>query len=213
MLKKVLLSVATIVAVLVIGFVVVVAMQPSEFHVERSATMDAPAETVFAQINDFHKWDAWSPWLNIDPAAKTSYEGPSAGEGAVFRWAGNADVGEGSMTIVESRPNERVRINLHFIKPFEDTAPTEFVLKGDGNQTTVTWTMDGKNNFLSKVFCLFMSMDKMIGSKYEEGLANMKAIVETAPTEPSSEAPDNQRSEKPIDQPAEPSSGTPGQET
>lgn len=213
MLKKVLLSVAAIVAVSVIGFVVVVAMQPSEFHVERSATMAAPPDTVFAQINDFHKWDAWSPWLKIDPSAKTSFEGPSSGEGAVFRWAGNADVGEGNMTIVESRPNERVRINLHFIKPFEDTAPTEFVLKGDGNQTTVTWTMDGRNNFLSKIFCLFMSMDQMIGSKYEEGLANMKAIVETAPTEPSSDAPHNHTSEKPIDRPAKPSSSTPGQET
>jgi Polyketide cyclase / dehydrase and lipid transport len=213
MLKKVLLSVAAIVVVLVIGFVIVVAMQPSEFHVERSAIMAAPAETVFAQVNNFHKWDGWSPWLKIDPAAKTSFEGPSSGEGAIFRWSGNAEVGEGSMTIVESRPYELVRINLHFIKPFEDTAPTEFVLKGDGKQTTVTWTMDGKNNFLSKIFCLFMSMDQMIGSKYEEGLANMKAIVETAPIEPSSETPDNHRSEKPIDKPAEASSSTPGQET
>jgi hypothetical protein len=180
--------------------------------VKRSATMAATAETVFAQINDFHKWDAWSPWLKIDPSAKTSFEGPSSGEGAIFRWSGNADVGEGSMTIVESRPNERVRINLHFVKPFEDTAPTEFILKPDGNQTTVTWTMDGKNNFLAKIFCLFMSMDQMIGSKYEEGLANMKTIVETAPKELSSDAPNNPPSEKSIDKPAEPSSSTPGQE-
>jgi hypothetical protein len=143
--------------------------------------MAAPAEEVFAQVNDFHNWEGWSPWLDLDPNAKTTFEGPSSGEGAIFRWAGNENVGEGSMTITDSRPHELVRIDLHFLKPMEGTATCAFTLRPEGDQTSVTWSMDGENDFAGKAMCLVMDMDEMIGSKYEEGLARMKAIVE-APT-------------------------------
>lgn len=170
--------VVLVIGILVAGFAVVVALQPSTYHVERSAAMTASPADVFAQVNDFHKWEAWSPWAKLDPSAKYSYEGPEAGKGAIIRWAGNHEVGEGSMTIVESRPNELIRIQLDFVKPFEDTAMTEFTFKPQGDQTVVTWSMSGQNKFIGKAFCLFMNMDKMIGEKYEQGLANMKALVE-----------------------------------
>ncbi len=63
MLKKILIGLAVLVAL----FVVVVALQPSEFQVERTATIAAPPADVFAQVNDLHKWDAWSPWAKLDP--------------------------------------------------------------------------------------------------------------------------------------------------
>jgi uncharacterized protein YndB with AHSA1/START domain len=177
---KMLRNVLVVLLILVAVFAGIVALQPSTYHVERSATMAAPPSEVFSQVNDFHKWDAWSPWAKLDPAARYTYEGPAAGKGAIIRWAGNHEVGEGSMTILESRPNELVRIQLAFVKPFEDTATTEFTFKPQGDQTVVTWSMSGKKNFLGKAFCLFMNMDKMIGEKYDEGLANMKAVVENA---------------------------------
>jgi len=177
MLKKILIALAAIIVV----FVAVVAMQPSEFRIVRTATMSAQAPAVFAQVNDFHNWEAWSPWAKLDPAAKNSFEGPSAGTGAIFRWAGNKEVGEGSMTITESRPNELIRFNLEFLKPMAGTSTAEFTFKPDGDQTAVTWGMAGKNNFISKAICLFMNMDKMVGGKFEEGLAAMKSIVEAAP--------------------------------
>ena len=177
MIKKILIGLAVIVVV----FVGVVAMQPSDFRIVRTATMSAPAPAVFAQVNDFHNWEAWSPWAKLDPAAKNSFEGPSAGIGAIFRWAGNKEVGEGSMTITESRPSDLIRITLEFLKPFAATNSAEFTFKPDGDQTAVTWSMAGKNNFISKAICLFMNMDKMVGGKFEEGLAAMKSIVEAAP--------------------------------
>ena len=177
MLKKILIVLAAIVVV----FVGVVAMQPSDFRIVRTATISAPAPAVFAQVNDFHNWEAWSPWAKLDPAAKNSFEGPSAGIGAIFRWAGNKEVGEGNMTITESRPNDLIRIKLEFLKPFQATNIAEFTFKPDGDQTAVTWGMAGKNNFISKAICLFMNMDKMVGGKFEEGLAAMKSIVEAAP--------------------------------
>lgn len=177
MLKKILIALVAIVVV----FLVVVAMQPSDFRVARTATISAPAPAVFAQVNDFHNWEAWSPWAKLDPAAQNSFEGPSAGRGAIFRWAGNREVGEGSMTITESRPSDLIRIKLEFLKPFEATNTAEFTFKPDGDQTAVTWSMAGKNNFISKAICLFMNMDKMVGGKFEEGLAQMKSVVEAAP--------------------------------
>jgi len=145
------------------------------------ATIGAPAPVVFAQVNDFHNWDAWSPWAKIDPAMKKTHEGAPAGTGAIYTWAGNDQVGEGRMTLTESRPNELVRIKLEFMKPFASTADTEFTFKPAGDQTAVTWSMAGEKNFMAKAFGLFMNMDKMIGDDFEKGLAQMKSVAEAAP--------------------------------
>ena len=178
MIKKILLyGIVVIVLVCVIGCVVV-AMQPAHYHVERSATMNAPAAVVFNQVNDFHKWDAWSPWAKIDPNMKTNFEGAPAGNGAVYSWVGNSDVGEGRMTITDSKAAELIKIKLEFVKPFAATNATVFNFKPQGNQTAATWAMDGDNNFVGKAFCLFMNMDKMVGGDFEKGLAQMKTIAE-----------------------------------
>lgn len=174
--KMIVLAVVAIVVV----FVVIVAMQPSEFRIERSATIPAPAEFVFSQVNDFHNWEAWSPWAKLDPAVKNSFEGPEAGPGAIFKWSGNDKVGEGTMTLTESRPNDLIRIKLDFVRPFEDTSTAEFTFKLQGNQTLVTWTMFGRKNFIGKAVCLFMNMDKTVGGEFEKGLAQMNAAVEAA---------------------------------
>jgi uncharacterized protein YndB with AHSA1/START domain len=189
MAKKILIRTLIVLAVIIVAFVGLVAMQPSEFRIERSATIAAPPAEVFAQVNDFHKWEAWSPWAKLDPAAKNSFEGPPEGEGAIFRWDGNDQVGTGSMTITESHPNDLIRIRLDFVKPFEDTSTAEFTFKPEGDQTVVTWSMFGENNFISKAFCLFMNMDKMIGDKFAEGLASMKSVVEAAPKDEAEAAP------------------------
>jgi uncharacterized protein YndB with AHSA1/START domain len=167
-------------AAVVVVFAVVVALQPSDFHIVRSATILAPPAAVFSQVNDFHKWEAWSPWAKKDPAAKNSFEGAPSGTGAVFSWAGHREVGEGRMTLTESRPPDLIRIRLDFVKPFAGTNIAEFTFKPDGSQTIVTWSMSGKNNFIAKAFCLFVNMDKMVGGEFEKGLENLKAVTEVA---------------------------------
>ena len=177
MITKILIILAAIVA----AFAIIVALQPSDFRVTRTTTISAPPPAVFAEVNDFHKWDAWSPWAKLDPAAKNSFDGPAAGTGAMFKWSGNNEVGEGSMTITESRPSDLIRFKLDFTKPFEATNTTEFTFKPEGNQTMVTWSMFGTNNFIAKAFCLFNSMDKMVGGQFEKRLASIKSIVEASP--------------------------------
>ena len=171
-------KILAVLAVIVIAFVAIIATRPSEYRVARTATIAAPAPVVFAQVNDFHKWEAWNPWAKLDPAMKQAYAGTPAGAGAIYTWAGNREVGEGRMTMAESRPNEVIRITLEFLKPFAATSTAEFTFKPQGEQTVVTWSMTGENNFIAKAVHLFMNMDTMIGGKFDEGLAQMKAIAE-----------------------------------
>jgi len=153
-------------AVIILLFIVVVASRPSEFRVERSATINAVAPSVFEQVNDLHKWEAWSPWAKLDPNAKSTYAGPAAGTGASFSWDGNNKVGAGTMTIIESRPAELIRFKLEFFKPFKGTNTAEFTFKPQSNQTIVTWAMFGANSFMGKVMGLFINCEKMIGSQF-----------------------------------------------
>ncbi len=165
-------------AIAVAVFVIVVSRQPDDFKVTRSATMAAPVSAVFVQVNDLLKWEAWSPWAKLDPAAKNEFEGPESGVGAIMRWSGNNKVGVGSMTIIESLSDELVRFKLDFLKPFKATNTAEFTFKSEGDQTVVTWSMLGKNNFISKAMGLIMNCDKMVGGQFEQGLSSIKSIVE-----------------------------------
>ncbi|TXD35202.1 SRPBCC family protein [Lujinxingia vulgaris] len=176
MLKKIVFGFAALVVVLV----VVIALQPSEFRVERSQTIEAPAPVVFAQINDFRNWEAWSPWARLDESMEVDHTGAETGEGAVYTWQGNDDVGQGRMTILESTPSEEVVIKLEFIKPFESTNTTRFVLTPAGENTEVSWIMAGDNTFMSKAFGLFFDMDAAIGADFEKGLAAMNIAAKQA---------------------------------
>jgi uncharacterized protein YndB with AHSA1/START domain len=167
-------------AVLVALFIIVVALRPADFRVTRSAAMAAPPEQVFLQVNVLRNWEAWNPWRKMDPQCKMTYDGPPAGVGASYAWAGNNQVGEGRNTITESQPNQRVRFRLEFEKPMKATNTAEFTFQPDGDQTIVTWTMSGKNNFVGKVFGLIVDCDKMCGSQFEKGLAQMKSLAEAA---------------------------------
>lgn len=174
MLKKIL----AVLVVLIAAFAGYVTMQPNELHVERTATISAPASDVFAQVNDLHKWDAWSPWAKLDPNAKVGFEGPGAGKGAVFTWSGNDQIGEGRMTVAESRPNELVDLDVAFTKPFENTSNSTFTFKPEGNQTAVTWSMSGHQNFFERAMCIVFRGKQMVGGQMEKGLAQLKAVAE-----------------------------------
>jgi len=174
MLVKILVAVA----VVILALAAYVATRPDEFSVSRTASFAAPAPAVFAQVNELKKWEAWSPWARKDPQAKSSYAGPASGAGASMSWVGNKEVGEGRMTIVESRPAQLVRFKLEFFKPFAATNSAEFAFKEEGGRTAVTWTMRGQNNFIGKAMCLVFDMDKMVGGDFENGLAGIRRIVE-----------------------------------
>ncbi|HSE04267.1 MAG TPA: SRPBCC family protein [Methylomirabilota bacterium] len=177
MLSKILIALIVIVVV----FAVVVATRPAEFRIERTATIAAPAPAVFAQVNDLHKWEAWSPYARRDPGMKKGFEGAPAGVGAIYTWSGNNEVGEGCTTIIESRPDELIRIRLDFVRPFAATNTAEFTFRPEGDRTAVTWSLAGRHDFMGKAVGLFMNMDRMVGGDFEAGLAQLRSVAEAAP--------------------------------
>lgn len=174
MLKKILIGLAVLI-VLFAGFV---STRPADFKITRSTVIAASPAKVFAQVNDFHRWAAWSPWDKMDLSMKKTFEGPASGKGTMYSWAGNGKVGEGKMTLTESKAPELIQIQLDFLKPMKDTNQCEFSFKPEGKGTQVTWSMTGKHNFVSKAFCVFMDMDKMVGGDFEKGLEALKTVSE-----------------------------------
>ena len=159
------------------GFAAFVARRPSAFRLARSRTMTASPEAVFAQIDDFHRWPAWSPWEKLDPNMHREISGPTSGPGATYYWRGNNKAGEGRMTITDSVPGRNVTIRLEFMKPWKAVNTTRFDLQPSGSGTAVTWEMTGTNNFMAKAFTLFMDMEKMVGPDFERGLASLDAVT------------------------------------
>jgi uncharacterized protein YndB with AHSA1/START domain len=174
MLKKLLLGVA----VLLVALCGLIATRPSTFTVQRTATLKASPDIAFALVNDFHQWGEWSPWDKMDPNQKRTFEGAATGTGSIYGWSGNDQVGEGRMTIEESKANELVRIKLEFIRPWASTNSTTFTFSPAADGVSVTWKMEGHNDFMGKAFSLFMDMDGMVGKDFDNGLANMGKLAE-----------------------------------
>jgi hypothetical protein len=171
------ISIGVGIVLLIIAAIAFVATRPGRCHYERSAVVAAPPDAIFAIINDLHQWGRWSPYDKRDPNMKKSFAGPSSGPGAVYEWNGNKDVGEGRLTIEESRPGELVRMKLEFTRPFKCNNQVNFKLEPSPGGTRVSWIMDGTNNFIGKLMSVFMDMDKMVGSDFEQGLANLNRVV------------------------------------
>jgi len=168
------LAVAAIVAILILA-----SMKPSTFVVERSVTINAPPEKIAPLIDDFHNWNEWSPWVQMDPAMKTTYSGPPTGVGAAYEWEGNSRVGKGRMEMRVVQPL-KTSIKLDFLKPFEGHNTADFVLVPEGSTATrVTWVMYGPLTFIpGKLMSVFTTMDNVIGDDFQRGLANLKVAAE-----------------------------------
>lgn len=169
-----------VVILLVIAMLAFIATRPTDFRIQRSARIDAPPDVVFAIIDDLHKWGLWSPFDERDPNIKKTFEGAASGPGASYAWNGNSQVGEGRMTIVDSKPGELVTMKLDFTRPFKATNEVNFKLEPSGGGTQLSWIMDGKHNFMSKAISLVMDMDKMVGKDFEKGLAKLNTVAQSA---------------------------------
>ncbi|MGV9861899.1 SRPBCC family protein [Rhodococcus koreensis] len=153
-------------------------MASAEFLVERSTVIDASPDVVQPLLDDFRKWQAWSPWEDVDPDLKRTYSGPDSGVGASYAWEGNRKAGSGQMVITESVPGSKVVLDLTFLKPFKAENVTTFLLEPNGAGTIVRWQMTGRNNLFFRIVGVVFPMDKMVGKDFEKGLAQLKATAE-----------------------------------
>ena len=177
--------------IIVVVLAIVIATRPATYRVERSTTITAPSDVVYANLVDFHRWGSWSPWEKLDPQMTRSYSGADSGVGAQYAWTGNDKVGEGRMTITEAALDQLVAIRLEFLKPWKSTSTAHFTLATEGDHTKVTWSMDGTHDSMGKAMSLVMNMDKMIGGDFEKGLANLKSVSEAQAAAADSAAADS----------------------
>ncbi len=167
---------------LLIGVIVILIaglMAPKETNITATTTINAPREAVWEQMVKFKNWPNWSPWHKMDPDQTLTYAGTDGEVGSSYSWKGEK-TGEGTMsnTIVEGM---RMHYQLKFVKPFEATSDGIITAEDGGNGTTsAKWTFHGNNDkFLMRAMGYLMGMDKELQKQFDEGLANMKAYVES----------------------------------
>jgi uncharacterized protein YndB with AHSA1/START domain len=170
--------IAVVLAIAIAIILIVAATKPNTFSIQRATVVKAPPERIFPLINDFHQWGTWSPYENKDPAMKRSYSGAASGQGAVYAWEGNKNVGSGRMEILEASAPSKIVIKLDFFTPFEGHNTAEFTMLPQGDATNLTWLMHGPLPFMGKVMHVFINMDRMVGKDFEIGLANLKRLTE-----------------------------------
>jgi hypothetical protein len=171
--------VAVVLAIAIAVVLILAAIKPDSFAVQRSATVKAPPEKIFALVNGFHQWGSWSPYEHKDPAMKRSFSGTESGKGAVYAWDGDKNVGTGRMEILEAAAPSKILIKLDFFTPFEAHNIAEFTMLPQGDATSVSWRMHGPAPFLARIMHVFINIDKMVGKDFEAGLANLKRLTES----------------------------------
>jgi hypothetical protein len=168
-----------VLVLLLVALIAFIAKQPNELNVSKSVVINAEPAVIFAHINDFHKWNAWSPWSKLDMDAKTTFEGSADGVGSIMKWSSNnKEVGEGSMEITESVANELIKIDLKMTKPLAADNVTKFIFRQEGAQTILTWNMVGQKGFIGKIMGLFFNCEEILGEQFDKGLNNIKNLVE-----------------------------------
>jgi len=170
---------AIVVVSLVAALLIFAATKPDTFRVERSISIEAPSEKIFAILNDFHLSQSWSPFEKKDPTMKRTFSGAASGKGAVYEFDGNKEVGKGRLMITDTAPPSKITIALDMVEPFEAHNTVEFTLGANGDSTKVTWAMHGPQSYVMKVLSFFIDCDKMIGKDFEAGLVKLKAITQT----------------------------------
>jgi len=156
----------------------VAASRPSEFRIERSLEISASPTAIHPLIDDLHNWTKWSPWEGLDPDLRREYLGEPSGKGAIYTWTGNGKAGAGRMTILSSEPGRSTHLRLEFFRPFKAVNTTTFRLEPTTKGTNVSWTMEGNNGFLLKLFGLLLDTEKLVGKDFEKGLASLAKAAE-----------------------------------
>lgn len=172
LLKK--LSVALAFAMLL--FVAVGIFLPAKRHLERTVLINAPASTVFDEVDSLKQWKNWSPWRGIDPHVAIQYKGPDAGVGCSMSWRSVSPViGNGTQTIVVSEPHQHLVIEFVDWKGMSASWNFE---EQEGGGTKVTWSND--NNVGDNLFAKYqgMMMAAKLGKSYQKGLQNLKEYAE-----------------------------------
>ncbi len=179
---KVLKVILIVLAVLAAILVIVGLLLPSDFNVERSKTIDAPQEELFAQVNDVKNWNNWNAWNKMDENWKVTYSDNTSGEGAWYSWVSeDENVGKGKVSITKSEPNSLVEGTMEFEGMKPANIYHKFEPQEDGKvKVTFGIKSDIGNNILMK-YVFNLAGEKMVGDNYEKSLNDLEAYVKANP--------------------------------
>lgn len=172
MLKKILL----VLAIIIIGVVIWLAVTDGSYHVKRSVTVDVPVSKAYTFVQDYHNWKDWSPWLIMENDVALSYSGEPGTLNHGYTWQGEL-TGSGEMTTTKLVPDELIEQGLIFKEPFPSESNVYWTFSGDSTKTEITWGMKGEMPFFFKFMA--RQMEPMIGMDYERGLSMLKEKLET----------------------------------
>jgi len=176
--EEAMIETIVIAIVVIVGAILIyAATKPDTFQVSRATSVQAPPDKIFPLVNNLRSHSLWSPF-DKDREMKRAYSGPAAGKGASLEFEGDRNVGSGRLAIADATQSSKIRMILNMIKPFKANNTVEFTFVPKGNSTTVTWAMHGKQPYLGKLISTFINCDKMVGSQFEKGLADLKSVAE-----------------------------------
>lgn len=165
-------------AAVVLLVLVLYLLAPATYDVSRTIEVRQAPEAVFDYLKYLKNQDDWSPWGKRDPHMKKGFRGTDGTVGAVSTWEGNKQVGAGEQEITRIVPGQRIESKLRFLKPWKSTSDAYLEVEPAAGGSLVRWGFRGSNGFPMRLMMLFMSMDKMVGKDFEEGLATLKAKLE-----------------------------------
>lgn len=154
---------------------------PREFTTERSIVIGAPPAAVFNAVNDLAEWESWSPWKEMDPSMRVTLGERTVGEGAFYTWEGE-QTGSGKLSILLSRPNERIENELVFDGMGASRVFWTFAEVDDS--TGVTWGFTTEVPFPFNAFFWLQGMGAL-NRDFERGLVLLKEKVEAEAANPS----------------------------
>ena len=180
MIKKILIAFLVLIVLLVCALAILAFMAPTGYKVERSVTINKPKAEVFAYIKNLKNQADWGPWYKKDPSMKIVTSGTDGTAGFITSWnSTNKDVGEGEQEIKKVTEGERLDSELRFKRPFESRSDAYMTTESAGdNQTKVKWGFTGSMPRPMNIMLLMIDMDKEVGKDFDDGLSNLKTILE-----------------------------------
>jgi hypothetical protein len=172
----ILLSIAGLIALLLI----IALFTKKEYSLYREISINKTKQDVFNYIKLLKNQDHYSKWVMTDPAMKKEFRGMDGTVGFIYAWNGNNKAGQGEQEIKSIKDNERIDMEVRFVRPFKGISDTYMttVTENRPDKTKVKWGFSSKMKYPSNVMLLFMNMEKLLGKDIEISLENLKAILE-----------------------------------
>jgi len=175
-----LLTIFGIIAGIVVVVLIVAAVAPKDYNVQRSIIINKPRQEVFAYIKYLRNQDNYNKWVMTDPNKRMTYRGTDGTEGFASAWDSDIkQAGKGEQTIKKIIEGERIDLQVVFIKPFAGIADTYMATQSvTSNSTSVKWNFDSRMSYPMNIVLLFINMDKMMGADMDTSLNNLKSVLE-----------------------------------